>query len=420
MYQRYLQTIIEELLPEFRVLYLTGPRQAGKTTIVRDIAAKQGIQYLTLDDQATFNAARQDPHGLIRSLGDKRIAIDEFQYAPELILAIKEVSDQLGVAAQGKFLLTGSADIFRSAKTQESLPGHMARLELYPLSVSEHYTQPLNLVDWLTYGALSSTDVSPPFLTREFIAALIIRGGYPEPQTKSDRAKSIWYQSYVEGRLFKDFDTLYDAKGGYHEKLQALIPYLAGISGNLLKYASVSNDLEFNERSIKRYIEVLDLMFIVHRAVPYLKNPAKRQATATRMPKLHFVDTGLACHLLSIKTPERLLASQYYGPLLESLIYMELLKQASWASNPVSLYHYRDNRKNQLDIVLEEDDQCITGIEIKGSASVSMQDFKGLLKLAEFTGKNFRQGIVIYTGDKILPFEANGLTLYAIPIGLLV
>src|SRR5690606_15231371 len=111
-------------------------------------------------------------------------------------------------------------------------------------------------------------------------------GGYPEIQDKSPRAQQLWFRSYMEGRLFKDFATLYTARGDYHSRVQALVPYLAGMAGNLLKYANIANDLELDDKLVKTYIEILELLFIVKRVPAWLKNRAKRQAT--RMPKLHF------------------------------------------------------------------------------------------------------------------------------------
>ncbi len=157
-----------------------------------------------------------------------------------------------------------------------------------------------------------------PFKSREQLARLVLSGGYPEVQSKSPRAKQLWFKSYIEGRLYKDFEVLYAARGDYHSKLKALIPYLAGLSGNLLKYSSISNDLELDDKLVKAYIEVLELMFILRRIPAYLKNRAKRQMT--QMPKVQFVDTGLACHLLGLRNEEQLLKSQYYGGLLENLL----------------------------------------------------------------------------------------------------
>ena len=414
MYSRKLRPLIEELLAEFRVLYLTGPRQAGKTTLARSVAEHLKMGYITLDDQATLASVESDPHGFIRSLGSKRVVLDEFQYAPSLIPAIKEASDNLAPSEKGKFLLTGSADIFRSARTQEALPGHMARLELFPLSLSEISNQPLNIIDYLLKGNFQSSTF--PFTSREELAGFVLRGGYPEAQSKSPRAKQAWFNSYMEGRLYKDFETLYAARGDYHSKLQAMAPYLAGLSGNLLKYASIGNDLELNDKLVKSYIEILELMFIVRRVPAYLKNRAKR--LAVRMPKIHYVDTGLACHLLGFRNENQLLTSQYYGSLLESLVYMECCKQASWAQEEVGIYHFRDNKQHEVDMVFERANGQIIGVEVKASASVKGQDFKGLSVLAEFSGRAFEQGVLFYTGQEILPFKQNDRTFYALPMSL--
>ncbi|MBK8186541.1 MAG: ATP-binding protein [Cellvibrio sp.] len=379
MYPRKLTGLMRELLGQFRILYLTGP------------------------------------HGLIQSYEGSAVVLDEFQYAPGLIPAIKAVSDDLPPEVKGKFLLTGSADIFRSAKVQESLPGHMARLELYPLSLSEISGATINLIDYLIAGDFRQEQI--PALKREEIAQTILLGGYPEVQGKSSKARNIWFQSYIEGRLFKDFANLYTTRGDYHSRLQALTPYLAGLSGNLIKYANIANDLLLDDKLVKNYIEILELMFIIRRVPAWLKNRAKRQAT--QMPKLHFIDTGLASYLLGLRTPEQLISSQFYGGLLETLVYMECCKQATWADNSASFYHFRDTQKNEVDLVLEQDNGKIIGIEIKASASVSIQDFKGLNALADYAGEKFRHGILFYTGKDILPFTQGTSHFYALPIGLL-
>ena len=403
------------MLAEFRIVYLTGPRQAGKTTLARAISREVGLEYITLDDQATLASVRSDPQGFIRSLGRKPAVLDEFQYAPALIPAIKEASDALAPHERGKFLLTGSADIFRSARTQESLPGHMARLELLPLSVTELSGQTRNLVDYLTADELA--DVPATALTREDIADLVLRGGYPEVQSKGQRGKQAWFRSYMEGRLYKDFETLHAARGDYFSKLRALAPWLAGISGNLLKYANVANDLELDDRLSKRYVEMLELMHIVRRAPAWRRSGAKR--LATRMPKLHFVDTGLACHLLGLRNERRLLESHHYGGLLESLIYMECCKHAAWSDEEVSLWHFRDNRKREVDIVLERRDSRIVGIEVKASASIRAEDFKGLAALADYAGSNFERGVLFYGGQEALPFGVGERRFHALPLGVL-
>ena len=416
MYIRYLEPLFIELLGEFRILYLTGPRQAGKTTLVRSVAKTLGITYITLDNQSVLASVLNDPHGFIRSLGTNRIIIDEFQYAPSLIAAIKEVSDLLGPDEKGKFILTGSTDIFRSSKVQESLPGHMARMELYPLSIGEITGQRRNIIDYLNAGVFST--IETPLMTRETLARIILNGGYPEVISKSVRGKLAWFKSYLEGRLLNDFENLYKARGDYHSKITALVPYLAGLSGNLLKYANVSDDLGLDDKLIKTYIEVLELMFIIKRLPAYLKNRAKRLAIT--MPKLHMVDTGLACFLLGLHNEEQLLMSPHYGGLLETFVYIELVKQSEWALTPVSIYHFRDKQKSEVDLILEQNNGQLWGIEIKASSTVTSDDFRHLIKFADFVGPLFLGGVVFYSGKMILSFCKNNIRLYALPIGLFV
>ncbi len=415
MFKRKIASLILELLNEFRIVYITGPRQAGKTTLARMIAEANGLEYISFDNQTIRQSAQQDPIGFIDSLHDKKVVLDEFQYIPELIPAIKQASDLLPPNVKGKFLLTGSADVFRSAKTQEALPGHMARLELYPLSLSEKLETKNNIIDLLCSETFQASQLA--LLTHQNLAALILQGGYPELQEKTPKAKQIWYQSYIEGRLFKDFEVLYAAKGDYRSKLKSLIPYLAGLSGNLIKYSNISNDIGQHDQVIKAYIEMLELMFIIKIVPAYLKNKAKRHAVT--MPKLQMIDTGLACSMLGIKNENQLMNSSNFGGLLENLIFMELLKQNTWADESVALFHFRDKYKHEVDIVLERDNNQIIGIEVKASATIKSQDFKGLVKLAEFNPSKFQCGVLFYSGKEILPFSQKDIQLYALPISLL-
>ena len=416
MFKRDVEPLLLELLTDFRIVYLTGPRQSGKTTIVKRIADNLGMKYVTLDDQAVLAAINSDPHGYIRSLSGQKIVLDEFQYAEGLVPAIKEASDALAEGEKGKFLLTGSADIFRSAKTREALPGHLARVELYPLSLTEIKATSFNLIDYLSEGEFRS--IPTHFLARDEIAKLLIYGGYPEVQDKNRRSRQIWFRSYIEGRLLKDFENLYAARGDYRSKLSSLVTRLAGLSGNLLKYASIANDLKLDDKLVKSYIEILELMFIVKGLPAYVKNPAKR--TVIGMPKVQFVDTGLACYLLGLRRIESLLHSQFYGSLLETYLFMECCKHMTWAEEDVRLYHFRDKQKNEVDLVLEKSNSKVIGVEVKASAAIRVSDFKGLIKLADFAGQHFEQGIIFYTGNEVLPFNLQDRQFYAIPLSILV
>lgn len=413
IYQRHIKTRLMELFNDFRIVYMTGPRQAGKSTLVREIAKEQGIAYYTLDDAALAASALSDPQGVLASLPTP-LVLDEFQMAPNLVGAIKMVSDAAN-GQKGIFLLTGSSDIFRSAQVQESLPGHMARLELYPLSQAERHHGALNAIDWLIGGAFEHTILKP--LDRKELGDLLIEGGYPEAIAKSPRSRSVWFASYIEGRLLKDFEIMHHAKGDYHTKLSALIRNLAGMAGNLIKYANIANDLSQDDKTVKRYMEILELMFIIRRLHPYMRNSAKRAVVG--MPKLHFVDTGLACHLLGLKKSETIHTSQFFGGLVENFVFSELLKHATWSEEDVNFYHFRDTARHELDLVIERSDGKVIGVEVKASMTVKPEDFSGLSIFAEYTRDKFLHGILFYSGDKVLPFRINETVFHAVPISSL-
>jgi len=413
-YKRHIKDRIIELLHDFRIVYLTGPRQAGKSTLAREIAGELGMGYCTFDDAALLASAQSDPQGLLATLR-RPLVLDEFQMAPNLIGAIKMVSDRAD-GQRGLFLLTGSSDIFRSSRTQETLPGHMARVELYPLSHSERHGHRDNQIDRLLARAFDDEAASPA-LDRITLGQMLLEGGYPEAISKAPRSRSVWYASYTKGRLLKDFETMHQVKGDYHSKLSALIRNLAGLTGNLIKYANIAGDLAQDDKTVKRYLEILELMFIIQRLTPYVKNSAKRAVIG--MPKLHFVDTGLACHLLGLRQAETLHTSQFFGGLIENLVYVELLKHAAWSEEEVNFFHFRDTAKHELDLVIERGDGKVVGIEVKASMTVKQQDFSGLASFADYAGERFLHGIVFYSGDQVLPFCLHGVTYHAVPLSTL-
>ena len=412
-YNRQVKARLVELLDDFRIVYLTGPRQSGKSTLAKEIAREKGFGYHTFDDTALLASAQSDPHGLLASLPTPFV-LDEFQMAPALISAIKMLSDGAD-GRKGLFLLTGSSDIFRSAQVQESLPGHMARVELYPLSLTERLGGQGNSIDWLFNGTFENTPCKA--LDRKALAELLMDGGYPEVVSKNPRSRNVWFTSYIEGRLLKDFEIMHHAKGDYHSKLSALTRYLAGLTGNLIKYANIANDLSQDDKTVKRYMEMLELMFIIRRVHPYLRKNSKRGVIG--MPKLHFIDTGLACHLLGLKKPELLYLSQFFGGLVENLVLSELLKHATWSEEDAAFYHFRDINKRELDLVIERSDGEAIGVEVKASMSVKPEDFAGLSAFADYAGDRFMHGVLYYSGDTILPFRIKDRVFHALPISSL-
>jgi len=414
MIERSLKALLLESLNEFRIVYLPGPRQAGKSTLVKRLSEQTGRTYLSLDDKVLRDIAKQDPKGFIDSYEGKNITIDEIQYVPDLVYAIKQVSDQLSPKQKGKFLLTGSVDLFSSKAVTDRLPGHMDTLELYPFSLSEIDKSYSNPLDRLINSNFKANEKS--LFTKEYLCERILIGGYPEVQDRSKRIRSRWFRSYISARMLKDFDQLYDGRGDYLVHAEAMLSLLAGRSGNLMSYNNLAGEIGIGDEKSKNIIIALERMFIVKRFAGYLNNPSKRLAVTT--PKLNFVDTGLACYLLGLKETEQLLRSPFFGGLLENLIVMDLYKNSIFSEEEVKIYHYRDNQKKEVDIVLEEPNGLITGIEIKASKSFSQSDFKGLISLAKYSKNKFKQGYLIYTGEHKLPVRIDDYQFWAIPFSM--
>ena len=158
-------------------------------------------------------------------------------------------------------------------------------------------------------------------------------------------------------------------------------------------------------------------MFISKPIHPYVKNRAKRQTIG--MAKMHMVDTGLACHLLGLKKKEQLLESMYYGGILESFVVMECFKHLAWSEETMNIYHFRDKRKNEVAIVLEQEDNRLIGIEVKASSTIRSNDFKGLKKFAELARDQLKCGLIFYTGSRLLPFADGNNPYYAVPLSIL-
>jgi len=415
MYERHIKDRMIESLNEFRIVYVPGARQAGKSTLARQLSEETGRQYITLDEQSFRDSAASDPKGFIDAFDGENITIDEVQYIPDLVLAIKQTSDLLLPKHKGKFLLTGSTDLFAGKEITDRLPGHMDTLKMYPLTIAETEHKNHNIVDQLISFSLVRKGTA--ITSKNTLCEKILTGGYPEVQTKSTRARTGWFRSYIEARILKDFERIYSGRGEYIAHARALLSLLSGRCGNLLSYNNLAGELGIGDEKVKNITVALEQMFIVHRAHGYIKNRAKRLAVTA--PKLHFVDTGLACYLLGIRNQEQLLTSPFFGGLLENLVFLDIVKNAVFSHNEVEIYHFRSHQKKEVDIVLEEPGGLITGVEVKAAKSFSASDFSGLATLATYAGSRFKQGFLLYTGDRILPMKINGHAFTAIPFSSL-
>ncbi len=410
--KRNITSIIYELLEDFRIVSINGPRQSGKTTLSQEIAKELNMDYYTFDNEATRLTAQHNPIPFIKQLSKTPSVIDEIQMVPEVISALKISVDEKNQS--GMFLLTGSADLFKMSSIKESLAGRMVSVSLFPLSYFEINGCDKNVIDMLFDGKIKLFDFKR--LSYEQMIEQIVTGGFPSVQGKSARSQESWFESYIEARIEKDLSLVKKISQENKSEINKLLRILASITSNLLKYSSLSKHLNIKDMTVKSDIEILEALFLVKRVNPYFTNRGKRELKA---PKIQFVDTGLVAHLVDVDahtliTKER----EMLGNLVENFIYAEFLKQTTYAKKSTKIYHYRDGN-HEVDLVVEQKNSKIIGIEIKSSATIKTEYTRGLIQLAKNAKENFLEGYIFYGGSEVLPLSKDGYTFWCIPFGVL-
>ncbi|OGT80472.1 MAG: AAA family ATPase [Gammaproteobacteria bacterium RIFCSPLOWO2_02_FULL_61_13] len=388
-------------LKDTPVVMLTGPRQSGKTTLVREFAGKDR-PYFTLDDDTVLAGVRADPAGFLRDLD--RAVIDEAQRAPDLLRAIKHSVDD--DRRPGRFLLTGSANVLVLPAISESLAGRMESVSLLPLSQVEISGNEPSFLKKAFAGRIAAPKQA--LIGAELVNA-VLTGGYPEMlQRKELSRRQTWAREYLKALLQRDVRDIADV-----EKLDGmarLFRTLAHHSGGLVNFAQAGGRIGLDEKTARKYVTIFEQLFIVRRLEPWLRN---RQKRLVKTPKLHFLDSGLLAATLGATIPRIAKDRAIVGSLLEAFVFSEILKQVEWFDEACALHHFRDKDQNEVDIVVEGEDGVVVGVEVKAAATVGSGDFKGLRKLADACGNEFKLGVVLYDGDQIVPFGAR---MFAAPI----
>jgi hypothetical protein len=404
LFPRFAAELVNTALKDTPVVMVTGPRQSGKTTLVRDLVASDR-ELISMDDDTALAAARSDPAGLVRGLD--RATIDEVQRVPDLLRAIKRSVD--GDRRAGRFLLTGSANILVLPQVLESLAGRMEIVNLLPLAQAEILRRKPTFLT----SALAGQIGKPGELTvgEDLVEAVLI-GGYPEMLRRSDpKRRQTWARNYLRAIVQRDVREIADVEK--LDRMPRLLSVLAHHSGQLTNFTQIGGQIGFDDKSTRRYVAILEQLFLVRRVEPWFRNQLKR---LVKTPKLHFLDSGLLAALWGA-SPERLVTERRaFGALLETFVFSEVLKQASWSAENCSLYHYRDKDQDEVDLVIETANGALIGIEVKASATVTSADFKGLRKLAAACGDEFKLGAVLYDGTSTVPF---GGRLFAAPVSCL-
>ncbi len=401
---RNVRAILDEALANSRVVCLLGARQVGKSTLVKEVATDQGpFEVLTLDDAATREAALADPTGFVAAL-HLPTAIDEIQRAPDLLLAIKAQVDKNDSA--GQFLITGSANLRTLPTVADALPGRVDYVTLRPFSQGELSQRSETLIDELFKGRFPS--VANAAVGREPYASTIATGGYPEAQGRSAPMRNRFFASYISSILGRDIEDV--ARVRDIDGVERLLRVLAARSGSLASFQGMGSELGISGPTVRAHTRILENLFLVHQLKPWRVNFGGRQV---KTPKAYISDTGFLGHLIGADEQRIVEDHGVAGMMFETFAAMELLKQSEWANEPVSLYHYRDKEQREVDVVLERNSGDVVGVEIKSAATARVYDFRGLALLRERLGSRFKAGVVLYTGERTLPF---GDRLAAVPL----
>ncbi len=362
MIPRTAAALLNEIRTGYPVITLTGPRQSGKTTLARTAFGDKPYVSLETPDEREF--AELDPRGFLARFPDG-VIIDEVQHVPALLSWLQTDVDASG--QMGRFVLTGSQNFSLMANLSQSLAGRSALVQLLPLSITE-LRQAGKLPDELD--------------------ALLLRGGYPALYARAVQP-ARWYADYTQTYLERDVRQITQVQdlGSF----QRFLRLAAGRTGQLLNLASLAQDADIAQSTARAWLSVLEASYVVHLLRPHHRNWGKR---IVKMPKLYFLDTGLAASLLGIQTSAQLAPHPLRGALFETLIVGEFLKARWHAGWPSNLYFWRDNIGLEIDLLREEPDGLYP-VEIKSGATVTEDQFKGLRKWLAVAGPEARQARLV-------------------------
>ena len=365
MIVRHISDELLHLLGEYPVVTLLGPRQAGKTTLAREVLAS--YEYVNLELPVDRQLASDDPRAFLAQF-QGNVILDEIQRVPDLLSYIQVEVDQR--QCNGQFVITGSHQMALRQAITQSLAGRTAILNLYPFSISELADAKITLKNAEDY-------IYKGFLPRIY-----------DQKQRPTQAYSNYYQTYVE-RDVRQLINLQDLS--LFEKFMKL---LAGRVGQLLDYTSLANDVGVSQRTIKNWLSILEASFVIYKLSPYYENFGKR---VVKSPKYYFIDTGLLAFLLGIENPSQVSRDPLVGQLFENLVVIECLKAQSNKGRIPNLYFFRDSNGNEVDVLVQKG-RALTAIEIKSSSTYNPALIKGLKKIATLS-ERISQSYLVYSGD---------------------
>jgi len=408
MFRRNIEERVREAIGHARVVLINGPRQAGKTTLVRELMDfGEEANYVTFDDISSLSYAQRDPAGFVDQFRGMTI-IDEVQRAPEVFLPIKMAVDRNKQA--GAFVLTGSANVLALPKLADSLAGRLQIVTLWPLSQGEIEGEKENFIDWIFGEEIRLPGAFKGERVEVLRRALL--GGYPNViERKTERLRHLWLESYVTTLINRDVREIGNVRD--LKDFPVLLNALAIRSGTLLNLSDISRTVGISHETLRRYMALLETLWLFVELPAWSSNLVRR---LVRTPKITLSDTGLMAGLLNLDERRLHREPVYLGQLLESFAVMELRKQLGWSETRAGMFHFRDSKGAEVDVILESPAGEIVGIEVKATMTPRAEDFSGLRHLQSLVGDRFRRGVLLHTGDTAISPSKD---LFALPFGAL-
>lgn len=394
MIERTLATKLKEAAGQFPVVTVTGPRQSGKTTLVK--AVFKDYEYLSLELPDQRNFALEDPRGFLGQF-EGPVILDEIQRAPDLFSYIQVLVDEHRDWT-GRFILTGSQNFLLLQSVSQSLAGRCAVLHLLPLSLAELMgRKPLSLD---TLGKSLPKTPKPPDVG---LMKALYTGFYPRIHDKHLSPRD-WLAGYYQTYLERDVRNVLNV--GDLETFGRFARLCAGRSGQLLNLSGLASDCGISHTSVKRWLSVLEASFVIMLLRPHHRNFGKR---LIKSPKLYFLDTGLLCYLLQIHSPTELFHRAERGAVFESFVVSELYKNFTHRGEPPRLYFWRDTAAHEVDVIVELGTELVP-VEIKSGQTVASDFFDNLLYWQGLTRAKEAPAALIYGGDRA--FRRSGACAY--------
>lgn len=376
---RTMEKFLPGILSTFPCLAVTGPRQSGKSTMLRQ--ALPGYRYVTLDDPTVLAQSHDDPVYFLDSLGDQCI-IDEIQLAPGILSYVKMRVDA-DRSRNGRFVFTGSQQFGMIRNLGDSLAGRIALLDLLPFA-AEEIRQAITVESGL-----------------ELFTTACLTGAYPQLVTTPELDRGLWYTSYIQTYLERDIRTLYDI--GSLREFHRFMQLLAVRCSQVLNMSTLATEIGVSVTTIKRWLSVLEAGRIIYLLPPHFNNLGKR---ITKSPKVYFLDTGLVCHLAGLRNREQILNGPLAGALFENFCVQEVVKCFANHREQPRISYLRTNNSLEVDLIIELEVLRPLPVEIKLTRTPSSAMASGLTRYADlFAQTNPKDGLILCGIDDNRPIR---------------